>query len=104
MNAGSSVNGVIELDELEILVVVDNETDMLSSVDDGVPQIPEVVHLAARTPPSREYEGHECKVVLDQLCCGCHGLSAVRLLRGNYTRDGMPVWVRFNRGHSADLA
>jgi 7,8-dihydropterin-6-yl-methyl-4-(beta-D-ribofuranosyl)aminobenzene 5'-phosphate synthase len=75
MHAGSGPSGVIELDELEILVVVDNETDTLSSVDAGVPQIPEVIHVAARTPPSREFEGHECKVVLDQLCCGCHGLS-----------------------------
>ncbi len=77
MNAGSGTNSVIELDELEILVVVDNETDTLSSVDEGVPQIPEVVHLAARTPPSREYKGHECKIVLDQLCCGCFGLSVL---------------------------
>jgi len=77
MNESSGPNGVIQLDELEILVVVDNETDTLSSVDDGVPQIPEVVHLAARTPPSRKYEGHECKTVFDQLCCGCHGLSVL---------------------------
>ena len=34
--------GIVALDELEILVVVDNETDTLSSVDKGVPQIPEV--------------------------------------------------------------
>jgi hypothetical protein len=33
-----------------------------------VPQIPEVVHLAARTPPSRMHDGHDCKVVFDQLC------------------------------------
>jgi 7,8-dihydropterin-6-yl-methyl-4-(beta-D-ribofuranosyl)aminobenzene 5'-phosphate synthase len=66
---------VLRLDELQILVVVDNETDTLSSVDEGVPQIPEVVHLAARTPPSRKHEGHDCKVVFDQLCCACHGLS-----------------------------
>src|SRR5262250_205914 len=70
-------HGVIHLDELEILVVIDNETDTLSSVDEGVPQIPEVVHLAARTPPSRKYEGHECKTVFDQLCCACHGLSVL---------------------------
>lgn len=35
--------GVVALDELELVVVVDNETDTLSSVDDGVPQTPEVV-------------------------------------------------------------
>ena len=49
---------ILQLDELEIVVVVDNETDTLSSVDDGVPQVPEVVHLAARTPASRKYQGH----------------------------------------------
>ena len=53
--------GISPLDELEILVVVDTETDTLSSVDSGIPQSPEVVHLAARTPSSRRYEGHECK-------------------------------------------
>jgi 7,8-dihydropterin-6-yl-methyl-4-(beta-D-ribofuranosyl)aminobenzene 5'-phosphate synthase len=31
---------VTELDELAIQVVVDNETDTLSSVDEGVPQVP----------------------------------------------------------------
>lgn len=35
---------IAQLDELEILVVVDNETDTLSSVDVGVPQVPEVIH------------------------------------------------------------
>ena len=72
--------GIIELDELEILVIVDNETDTLSSIDEGVPQIPEVVQHAARTPPSRTFEGHDCKVVFDQLCCACHGFSV--LLKG----------------------
>jgi 7,8-dihydropterin-6-yl-methyl-4-(beta-D-ribofuranosyl)aminobenzene 5'-phosphate synthase len=30
-------DGVMRLDELEILVVIDNETDTLSSVDEGMP-------------------------------------------------------------------
>jgi 7,8-dihydropterin-6-yl-methyl-4-(beta-D-ribofuranosyl)aminobenzene 5'-phosphate synthase len=47
---------MLQLDALEIVVVVDNETDTLSSVDVGVPQVPEVVHLAARTPTSRKYQ------------------------------------------------
>ena len=68
---------ILELDELEILVVVDNETDTLSSVDAGVPQVPEIIHLAARTPASRNYLDHECKIVFDQLCCACHGLSVL---------------------------
>jgi 7,8-dihydropterin-6-yl-methyl-4-(beta-D-ribofuranosyl)aminobenzene 5'-phosphate synthase len=70
-------SGVLPLDELEILVVVDNETDTLSSVDVGAPQVPEVVHLCARTPTSRKYQGHDCKTVFDRLCCACHGLSVL---------------------------
>ena len=69
--------GVVRLEELEILVVVDNETDTLSSIDEGVPQIPEVVHLAARLPTNRMHNGYECKTVFDQLCCACHGLSVL---------------------------
>ncbi len=65
------------LDELRLLVIVDNETDTLSSVDEGVPQVPEIVHLAARVPTSREHEGHACKVVFDRLCCAGHGLSVL---------------------------
>ncbi len=69
---------ISQLDDLEILVVVDNETDTLSSVDVGIPQIPEVLHLAARLPSHRHTdEGHECKTVFDQLCCACHGLSVL---------------------------
>lgn len=69
--------GIVPLDELRLLVVVDNETDTLSSVDDGVPQIPEVVHLATRLPTHREYAGHPGKVVFDRLCCACHGFSVL---------------------------
>ncbi len=99
MAEGSLPDGVMELDELEILVVVDNETDTLSSVDDGVPQIPEIVHLAARTPPSREYEGHECKTVFDQLCCACHGLSI--LITGR--RAGREQSMLFDVGPYPDI-
>jgi len=37
------------LDALELVVVVDNETDTLSSIDAAVPQRPEVASLVART-------------------------------------------------------
>jgi 7,8-dihydropterin-6-yl-methyl-4-(beta-D-ribofuranosyl)aminobenzene 5'-phosphate synthase len=99
MTQGSCPDGVIQLDELQILVVVDNETDTLSSVDDGVPQIPEVVHLAARTPPTREFDKHECKTVFDQLCCACHGLSI--LITGR--RDGREHTLLFDVGPYPDL-
>ncbi len=99
MAQGTSPAGVMLLDELRILVVVDNETDTLSSVDDGVPQIPEVVHLAARTPSSRTFEGHDCKTVFDQLCCACHGLSV--LLTGRH--DGQERTMLFDVGPYPDL-
>ncbi len=99
MALGRTPAGVIELDELELLVVVDNETDTLSSVDEGVPQTPEVVHLAARTPSSRTYQGHECKTVFDQLCCACHGYSV--LLTGR--RDGRERTMLFDVGPYPDL-
>ncbi|MEN9726528.1 MAG: hypothetical protein RL434_894 [Pseudomonadota bacterium] len=88
-----------ELDALEVLVVVDNETDTLSSVEPGSPQVPEVVHLAARTPPSRVHEGHACKVVMDQLCCACHGLSV--LLTGRVGEESRSVL--FDVGPYPDL-
>jgi len=75
-----SVPGLGPLDELELTVVVDNETDTLSSIDQGVDQIPEVVRLLERIPPSREHGGHAGICVFDHLCVACHGLSV--LLQG----------------------
>jgi len=65
------------LDELDLVVVVDNETDTLSSVDEGVPQLPEVVSLLARIPPSRYHDGHPGHDVFSHLCVACHGLSVL---------------------------
>ncbi|ATJ83787.1 MBL fold metallo-hydrolase [Halomonas beimenensis] len=86
--------GVVPLDELEVLVVVDNETDTLSSIDEGVPQRPEVAGLIERTPPSRHYQGHACKTVFDRLCCACHGFSALLIGR----RDGREHRLLFDVG------
>ncbi len=68
---------VAALDELRLTVVVDNETDTLSSVDPGVPQVPEAAGLLARQPTAREIAGHPGKVVFDRLCCACHGFSVL---------------------------
>lgn len=87
------------LDELRLLVVVDNETDTLSSVADGVPQVPEAVHLAARLPATGAFEGHPCKVVFDRLCCAAHGLSVLLTgRRGDETRS-----MLFDVGPYADV-
>jgi len=68
------------LDELELTVVIDNETDTLSSVDDGIDQLPELVSLLERHEPTRHHEGHPGIPVFDHLCVACHGLSV--LLKG----------------------
>jgi len=66
----------IALDELLLTVVVDNETDNLSSID-GLPVLPEVVGLLGRIAPTREHDGHDCIPVFDHLCVACHGLSVL---------------------------
>ncbi|CAN5888217.1 MBL fold metallo-hydrolase [soil metagenome] len=66
------------LDQLRLLIVVDNETDALSSVDEGVPQIPEMAHHLARVPATRSTsEGHTCHPTYEHLCVACHGLSVL---------------------------
>ena len=68
---------LVELDELRLLIVVDNETDTLSSIDEGVPQVSEIANLLPRVPSIHEFDGHECKPVFEHLCCACHGFSAL---------------------------
>jgi 7,8-dihydropterin-6-yl-methyl-4-(beta-D-ribofuranosyl)aminobenzene 5'-phosphate synthase len=68
----------LELDQLRLLVVVDNETDTLSSVDEGVPQIPEMAHHLARVPATRTTpDGHSCHETYQHLCVACHGFSVL---------------------------
>jgi 7,8-dihydropterin-6-yl-methyl-4-(beta-D-ribofuranosyl)aminobenzene 5'-phosphate synthase len=55
--------------------------------------------LAARTPASRKYQGHECKTVFDQLCCACHGLSV--LITGR--KGGEQHCMLFDVGPYPDL-
>ena len=69
--------GILPLDELTLFVVVDNETDTLSSVDEGVPQSPENANLAKLLPVDRMHEGHPCQTVFHKLCCACHGFSVL---------------------------
>ena len=44
---------IAALDALDLLVVVDNESDSLCSVDKGVLQLPELGRLVARVPHLR---------------------------------------------------
>jgi 7,8-dihydropterin-6-yl-methyl-4-(beta-D-ribofuranosyl)aminobenzene 5'-phosphate synthase len=70
-----------ELDELTITIVVDNATDILSSIGPGVPQLPEIVYVLTSVAPMGQHDGHDCVVTLDQLCVACHGFSALATAR-----------------------
>src|SRR5262245_27987471 len=61
------------LDELRLLVIIDNQSDILSSVPATIPRSSEVIHLLRHTP-EEVAGGH---VVFDKLCYACHGLSVL---------------------------
>jgi len=94
-----AVRDAAELDELRLLIVVDNETDMLSSVGAGLPQVAAGAYLAPHVPVVREDEGRPCKVIFDRLCYAGHGLSVLATAR----RGGEERTVLFDTGPFADL-
>ena len=97
MNAGPDL--VPELDELTITIVVDNATDTLSSIDPGIPQLPELAYLVVGIPTIGQHDGHECVVGFDHLCVACHGFSALAIARlGDQTAT-----VLFDVGPYADV-
>ena len=65
------------LDRLDLLVVVDNETDSLSSIGTGIPQAPEILGHLGRIEPTTGPGGHQCYEVFDHLCVACHGFSVL---------------------------
>ena len=65
------------LDALDFLVVVDNESDTLSSVSKGVPQLPELGRLVARLPRRAPVDGHQCVEPWGHVCLACHGFSVL---------------------------
>ncbi|HEY7364991.1 MAG TPA: MBL fold metallo-hydrolase [Methylomirabilota bacterium] len=89
----------VVLDELRVLVIVDNETDTLSSVDEGLPQVSELAHLEGRIPTSLVHEGHPGKVIIDRQCWAGHGFSA--LVTGR--RGDEEHTVLFDAGPYPDL-
>src|SRR5262245_39617120 len=68
---------IAALDALDLLVVVDNESDTLSSVDKGVPQLPELGRLVARVPHLAPKDGHDRVEPWGYLGLACHGFSAL---------------------------
>ena len=103
---------ITELDSLTLLVVVDNESDILSSVDTGIPKLSEVTHLLERTPVALTHGPCEGHVVFDHLCLACHGLSVlVTARRGATARTALfdvgpdgDVWLANAKRLGVDLA
>ena len=65
------------LDRLDLLVVVDNETDSLSSIGADIPQTPEILGHLGRVESTTSPGGHQCYEVFDHLCVACHGFSVL---------------------------
>jgi len=87
------------LDELWITVVVDNETDTLSSIDPGIPQLPEVAGLLGRPELACDRGGHDGTEVFGHLCVACHGFSALLTARAG----DQQATVLFDVGPSGDV-
>src|SRR5215831_14909359 len=90
---------IAALDSLDLLVVVDNESDTLSSVDKGVPQLPELGRQVARVPHRAPKDGHDCVEPWGHLCLACHGFSA--LVTGRRASEERSVL--FDVGPSAEV-
>lgn len=92
-----TMNNVI-LDELDLVVITDNETDTLSSTANTV-QAAETTGLLGRLPPSFVIDRHDHTSVFDHLCGACHGFSV--LLTGRVGGDQRTVL--FDVGPHGDL-
>src|SRR3974377_2240770 len=87
---------IVALDALDLLVVVDNESDTLSSVDKGVPQLPELGRLVVRVPHLAPKDGHDSVEPWGHLCLACPGFSALVAWRGGRRCAAAPA--RVNEG------
>ncbi len=88
----------VELDELLVTVVVDNATDTLSTVPDGVPQLAEWDHLFGG-PSMGTHDGHDMVAVFAHLCVASHGFSALATAR----RGADAATVLFDVGPSGEV-
>src|SRR5215468_9334890 len=90
---------IVALDALDLTVVVDNESDPLSSVDAGVPQVPELRRLVGHVPHRAPIDGHDSVEAWGHFCLACHGFSA--LVTGR--RGSEEHSVLFDAGPSAEV-
>jgi 7,8-dihydropterin-6-yl-methyl-4-(beta-D-ribofuranosyl)aminobenzene 5'-phosphate synthase len=76
-----------EIDSLEILVIVDNEVDPISTYQHPDLKVGgQMPDIAGRAPlPDGSRGGAKAELRLDNICCGAHGLSLM-IVRGKRTR------------------
>jgi len=102
----------MELDAAFITVVVDNETDTLSSPDPGTPRLPEIAGLLGREDIAHHRAGRDGIEAFGHLCVACHGFSALVTARaGDATSTVLfdvgpygDVWLANAERLSIDLA
>jgi 7,8-dihydropterin-6-yl-methyl-4-(beta-D-ribofuranosyl)aminobenzene 5'-phosphate synthase len=68
---------LVELDALEILVIVDNEVDPISTYQNpAIKTSGNLVHIGMRSQTEVHNRGDASKELrMDSICCGAHGLS-----------------------------
>lgn len=81
--ASLSVPSLVEVDSLEILVIVDNELDPISSYQHPDLQVGgQMPDIAMRAPlPEGSRGGSRMELRMDNICCGAHGLSLMIVRR-----------------------
>ena len=102
----------MELDTAFITVVVDNETDTLSSPDPGTPRLPEIAGLLGREDIAHHRAGRDGIEAFGHLCVACHGFSALVTARAGDTTSTVlfdvgpygDVWLANAERLSIDLA
>ncbi|MCO8125970.1 MBL fold metallo-hydrolase [Acidimicrobiia bacterium EGI L10123] len=102
----------MELDAAFITVVVDNETDTLSSPDPGTPRLPEIAGLLGREDIAHHRAGRDGIEAFGHLCVACHGFSALVTARAGDTTSTVlfdvgpygDVWLANAERLSIDLA
>lgn len=75
-----------EIDSLEILVIVDNEVDPMSTYSNPAIQATgNIVHIGMRSQSEVHDRGDAAKELrMDSICCGAHGLSLMIVRHINY--------------------
>ena len=71
------MSSLVEVDSVEILVIVDNEVDPISSYSHpDLKVVGNIIDVAQRAPfTDHSRGGAQSEFKLTNLCCGAHGLS-----------------------------